>query len=137
MLLIGVSILMLVMLAANAEQVPVGIAIVVIFVVAINLLLITASFLAGYALLKRKRWAKTRGIIVAMVNSLSFPLGTALSVYTLWFLFGESGRFLYHKAAYALPHGDASWPGRPAVNQSARIPRHRAARLAIIGKSGV
>ncbi len=137
MLLIGVSILMLVTLAANAEQVPVGIAIVVIFVVAINLLLITASFLAGYALLKRKRWAKTRGIIVAMVNSLSFPLGTALSVYTLWFLFGESGRFLYHKAAYALPHGDASW-ARTASRESERaLPRHRAARLAIIGKSGV
>jgi hypothetical protein len=80
-----------------------------VLVVVINLLLITPSFLAGYALLKRKRWAKTMGIIAAILAGLNFPFGSALCVYTLWFLFGESGRFLYHKAAYALPPGDASW----------------------------
>ena len=116
LLMIVISIFVLTMMgviAANnnsGEPIPVGIfALVMIFVVAINLLLITPSFLAGYALLKRKRWAKTMGIIAAMVAGLSFPIGTALCVYTLWFLFGESGRFLYHKAAYALPPGDASW----------------------------
>jgi hypothetical protein len=84
-------------------------ALVAIALVLVTLLQTTPSFLAGYALLKRKRWAKTMGIIAAMVAGLSFPLGTALCVYTLWFLFGESGRFLYHKAVYALPPGDALW----------------------------
>jgi hypothetical protein len=116
LLMIAVSIFMLMMMGVIAtnnnsgEPIPVGIlALVIVFLVAINLLLITPSFLAGYALLKRKRWAKTMGIIAAMVAGLSFPLGTGLCVYTLWFLFGESGRFLYHKAAYALPPGAPSW----------------------------
>ena len=92
------------------EPIPIGmLALVMVFVVAISLVLVTPSFLAGYALLKRKRWAKTMGIIAAIVAGLSFPLGTALCVYTLWFLFGEKGSFLYHKAAYALTPGDASW----------------------------
>lgn len=116
LIMIGVSFVMLTMMGVIAatnksgDPIPVGIfALVMILVVAINLLLITPSFLAGYALLKRKRWAKTMGIVAAIVAGMSFPLGTALCVYTLWFLFGESGRFLYHKAAYALPPGDASW----------------------------
>ncbi|MET0648706.1 MAG: hypothetical protein ABW208_19005 [Pyrinomonadaceae bacterium] len=49
--------------------------------------------LAGYAMLKRKRWAKTAGVVAACVEALSFPFGTALCVYTLWFLFGEGSNF--------------------------------------------
>lgn len=116
LLIIAISIFMLMMIGVIAssnnsgEPIPVGLfAVVMVFVMGINLLLITPSFLAGYALLKRKRWAKTMGIVAAIVAGMSFPLGTALCVYTLWFLFGESGRFLYHKAAYALAPGDASW----------------------------
>ena len=116
LLMIAFSIFMLMMMGIIAsnnnsgDPLPVGVfALVMVLVVAINLLLITPSFLAGYALLKRKRWAKTMGIIAAIMAGLNFPLGSALCVYSLWFLFGESGRFLYHKAAYALPEGDASW----------------------------
>ncbi|MBA2526727.1 MAG: hypothetical protein H0V18_13240 [Pyrinomonadaceae bacterium] len=116
LLMIAFSIFMLVMMGViatnnNSDDLIEGgiFALVMMFVIAINLLLITPSFLAGYALLKRKRWAKTMGMIAAIAAGLNFPLGTALCVYTLWFLFGEGGRFLYHKAAYALPSGDASW----------------------------
>ncbi len=115
LLMAAISIFMLLVISSTAtnnrgEPIPAGIlALVMIVLFAVALLQITPSFLAGYALLKRRRWAKTIGIIAAAVAGLSFPLGTALCVYTLWFLFGESGRFLYHKAAYALPPGDASW----------------------------
>jgi hypothetical protein len=116
LLMTAVSIFMLMIMGIIAsnnnsgQPIPIGMmALVMIFMVAINLLLITPSFVAGYALLKRKRWAKSMGIIAAMVAGLSFPLGTALCVYTLWFLFGERGSFLYHKAAYALPAGDTLW----------------------------
>ncbi|CAN5667156.1 hypothetical protein BH18ACI4_BH18ACI4_19560 [soil metagenome] len=109
LLLIGVSVFMLTMMGVSAQPIPAGLAIMLILMVAINLVLSTTLFLAGYALLKRKRWAKTMGIIAAMAAGLSFPLGTGLCVYTLWFLFGESGRFLYHKAAYALPAAGGSW----------------------------
>lgn len=112
MLAISIFMLMIGAFATNnrGEPLPASfLALIMIVVAAVTVFQITPSFLAGYALLKRKRWAKTMGIIAAMVAGLSFPLGTALCVYTLWFLFGESGRFLYRKAAYALPPGDASW----------------------------
>lgn len=128
LLMAAISIFMLVMssIATNnrGEPIPAGIlALVMIVLVAVTLLQITPSFLAAYALLKRKRWAKTMGIIAAIVAGLNFPLGSALCVYTLWFLFGESGRFLYHKAAYALPPGDASWArtGRTGSREPERV----------------
>jgi hypothetical protein len=53
------------------------------------------SFVAGYALLKRRSWAKTASIIAAIVESMGFPFGTALCVYSLWFSFGDAGKSLY------------------------------------------
>jgi hypothetical protein len=51
------------------------------------------SFIAGYAMLKRKSWAKVAGIVSACLCALSFPVGTALCVYTFWFLFSEGQNF--------------------------------------------
>ena len=48
---------------------------------------------AGYGMLKRKSWARVMGIISACLTALSFPLGTALCVYSMWFLFGEGEKF--------------------------------------------
>jgi hypothetical protein len=61
--------------------------------------------LAGYAMLKRKSWAKVMGIVSSCLAALSFPFGTALCVYTLWFLFGEGQNF--HRA----PDYTAAWGG--------------------------
>ena len=49
--------------------------------------------LAGYAMLKHKSWARVAGIVAACVEALSFPFGTALCVYSLWFLFGQGEQF--------------------------------------------
>jgi hypothetical protein len=62
-----------------------------IFYLAITL----PSFVAGYALLKRRSWAKTASIIAAIIESMGFPFGTALCVYSLWFCFGDVGKSLY------------------------------------------
>jgi len=89
---------------AQGEAVPVAtFAVLIVAGVFISLVLITPSFIAGYALLKRKQWARRIGIVAGVLAGLTFPFGTMLCVYTLWFLFGEKGKFLYHKAAYALP----------------------------------
>jgi hypothetical protein len=53
------------------------------------------SFIAGYGLLKRKTWGKLWGIIAGVVAGASFPMGTALCVYSVWFLLCDSGRELY------------------------------------------
>jgi hypothetical protein len=78
----------------------------------VALLLFTPALVAGYGLLKRKSWARTAGIVAALLMTLNIPFGTALAIYSLWFLSGrgtqlyedESARF----ARYAL--GDAPPP---------------------------
>lgn len=89
---------------ASGEAVPVAtFAFLIVGGIFLSLVLITPSFITGYALLKRKQWARKIGIVAGVLAGLTFPFGTALCVYTLWFMFGEKGKFLYHKAAYALP----------------------------------
>lgn len=89
---------------APGEAVPVAtFALLIVGGIFVSLVLITPSFVTGYALLKRKQWARKIGIVAGILAALTFPFGTALCVYTLWFMFGEKGKFLYHKAAYALP----------------------------------
>jgi hypothetical protein len=56
------------------------------------------SLVAGYALLKRKSWARLAAIIASVTAAMNVPLGTALCIYTLWFFFGEGAR-MHDKAA--------------------------------------
>ncbi|HEX8353043.1 MAG TPA: hypothetical protein VF611_09100 [Pyrinomonadaceae bacterium] len=49
--------------------------------------------LAGYAMLRRKSWARVAAVVAACVEAVSFPFGTALCVYTLWFMFGQGEGF--------------------------------------------
>ena len=111
-MLAALSILMLAMFTVdnNGEPFPVGLlAFMAIVMLLVTLMHAITSFLAGYGLLKRKRWARTMTLVAAIVAGLNFPLGSALCVFTLYFLFGESGRLLYPQAAHALPPGDPSW----------------------------
>jgi hypothetical protein len=71
--------------------------------------MMTPSFVAGYGLLKRKKWAKTASIVAGVFAGMSFPLGTAVCIYTFWFLFSEPGKVLYDRPAYALPPPPPRW----------------------------
>jgi hypothetical protein len=44
------------------------------------------SLIAGIGLLKQKGWARTLAIVLAVLALVSFPVGTAAGVYTLWVL---------------------------------------------------
>jgi O-antigen ligase len=60
----------------------------------VGALLFTIPAIAGgYGLLKRKRWARKLVLVSAAVAALNVPLGTALAVYTFWFLLGSSRDF--------------------------------------------
>lgn len=72
------------------------------------------SMVAAYALLKRKKWAKTAGIVAGVFAAAQMPIGTAVCVYTFWFLFGEAGRSLYNRPTKTLPGARPDWSG---VNQ--------------------
>lgn len=61
------------------------------------------SMIAAYGLLKRKRWAKTAAIVAGVFAATQLPVGTAVGVYTFWFLFSENGKQLYDRPANSLP----------------------------------
>ena len=73
------------------------------FVFLINVVFSVPPFVAGYAFLKRKRWAKIAGIIAAVVAAIRVPFGTAVAIYTFWFLLSAPGKLLYDNAAQVLP----------------------------------
>jgi hypothetical protein len=43
-----------------------------------------SALVAGYGLLKRRSWSKVAALIAGIVNVPSFPVGTAVAVYTIW-----------------------------------------------------
>jgi hypothetical protein len=80
------------------------------------MLLFIPALVAGYGLVKRKSWARTAGIVTAILVALNIPFGTALAIYSLWFLLGKGAGLYESEAArferYAL--GDA--PPPPAAD---------------------
>jgi len=48
------------------------------------------GLLAGYGLLKRKKWGQILGIVDGLLNLFAFPVGTALGAYILFVLFQNS-----------------------------------------------
>lgn len=53
-------------------------------VIAILVMFSLPFFLAGWGLFKRKSWGKTMAIVAAIFHAANVPLGTALTVYTVW-----------------------------------------------------
>ena len=71
-----------------------------LFFLALALFFGIPPVVAAYGMLKRKRWAKVACVVSACLAAISFPFGTALCVYTLWFVFGEGQNF-YHAPDFA------------------------------------
>jgi hypothetical protein len=83
------------------------------FFLALAVVLGIPPLVAGYAMLKRKSWARVAAIVSACLTALSFPFGTALCVYTFWFMFTDGERF-YRAADYSQP---SDWRGSlPSAN---------------------
>jgi hypothetical protein len=80
-----------------------------LFIAAIYGAMTIPSFVAGYGLLKQKRWAKTWTIIAGVLSAMSFPIGTAVCVYSFWFLFSEPGKAIFERQKYALPPRRQEW----------------------------
>jgi hypothetical protein len=82
------------------------------------------SYIAGYALLKKKSWAKTASIIAGVFDCMHFPFGAAVAIYTFWFLFSDPGKYLYDRPAYSLPPGQQAWANETsAYNERQYTPR--------------
>ncbi|HLL74969.1 MAG TPA: hypothetical protein VK421_06860 [Pyrinomonadaceae bacterium] len=68
------------------------------------------SYVAGYAMLKRKPWARVAAIIAAVVEVMNVPFGTAIGIYALWFLFGKGEAFYKGDALSSAPRASLGEP---------------------------
>jgi hypothetical protein len=59
------------------------------------LVLALPGFIGGIGMLRRRAWSKVLTLILAVLNLASFPVGTALGIYTLWFWLQPNARRLF------------------------------------------
>jgi hypothetical protein len=97
------------------------------FMLIYSLIFFVPSLIAGYAMLKRKTWARTASIVAAVTEVISFPLGTAVGVYSFWFMFSEVGKSLYDPmgARPQQPYALHDAPPQPASDWNARTYQER------------
>ena len=57
-----------------------------IFVAVISFISAALAFTVGYSLLERKSWGRTLAMILAILQLIKIPFGTAIGIYTLWVL---------------------------------------------------
>jgi hypothetical protein len=69
------------------------------------------TLFTAFKVLNERPVARTLGIILSILVLFSFPLGTALGIYGLWFFFGDVG-----KEFYASLSGGRVTPPPPAPN---------------------
>jgi hypothetical protein len=69
----------------------IGVLIFVVLLFVVGLL----PLAVGYALRKRRRWAKPLGLSLAVISLINIPVGTALGIYTIKFFRSEGGVQLY------------------------------------------
>jgi small-conductance mechanosensitive channel len=73
-----------------------GMIFVIGLIVAVVVIAFSALYLyTGFKIRKQQSIGRTLGIIVSVLSLFSFPLGTALGIYGLWFLLGDMGKELY------------------------------------------
>jgi hypothetical protein len=77
------------------------VAVAFVFVFIFTVLFSVPKIVAGYGLRKHKSWARTWAIVAAIMCCLSFPIGTAIGVFGLVFLFSDEGKAYFDDPAYA------------------------------------
>ena len=68
------------------SRVPVFVPMLLVGVAAFILLMAAVACAVGWGLLQREGWARILAIVLAFLELLNIPLGTALGIYTLWVL---------------------------------------------------
>jgi hypothetical protein len=82
------------------------------FVLVFTILFSLPKIVAGYGLRNNKPWARTWAIIASIMACMSFPLGTAMGVFGLVFLFSDEGKHYFDQMTYA----GALGPNQPEPN---------------------
>ena len=80
--------------AGEQEALPV-LAIIGFSIASLLTVLSIPDIIAGIGILKMKQWGKIIGLIVAALNLIDIPFGTALGIYTFWVLLNDETQKLY------------------------------------------
>jgi hypothetical protein len=75
---------------------------IVVFAVAFVVVVLVSipKIVAGYGLRNEKPWARIWAIIASIMAAMSFPIGTAVGVFGLVFLFGDEGKRYFENPEY-------------------------------------
>jgi hypothetical protein len=92
-----------------------------IFLAIYTIIFSLPAFVAGYALLKHKPWARIASIVAACVEAMNVPFGTAVCVYSFWFMFSDAGKQMYDAQSGA-PNARASAPPQHALHDAEQRP---------------
>lgn len=68
---------------------------VAIFIVCLLFLISVPNLIAAWGLFRFQPWARILAIILGVLHLFSFPVGTALGVYTLWVLLSAETQPLF------------------------------------------
>jgi hypothetical protein len=80
----------------SGDTEPLGIlTIIATFLAGFFLLLALPNIIVGIGIMKHKEWARIIGFILAALNLLSIPLGTALGIYTIYVLLSPDTQKLF------------------------------------------
>ena len=63
----------------------------------VGLLLMAFLLAIAYGLLRRRPWGRVLALLSTVLFIWLFPLGTALAIYSWWFLHSEGGKQLYSR----------------------------------------
>ena len=103
MMFAGAQILPMILAHAAGDEEAVVVAVVqvvVTIVMGIILILSLPSLMLGYGLLNFRPWARTLGFVLAALNLLNVPFGTAISLYGFWVLLQPETEALFSAEAY-------------------------------------
>ncbi|HVR43161.1 MAG TPA: hypothetical protein VMS56_06895 [Thermoanaerobaculia bacterium] len=73
-------------------------AVIGLFVGALLFVLSVPSIIAGMGLLRHRPWARVLTLVLAALQILNFPFGTALGIYSFWVLLNEQTTPLFGPA---------------------------------------
>lgn len=76
---------------------------IMIIIVVATLAFSIPKVVAGYGLRKGRSWAKIWTIVACVLGIMSFPIGTAVGVYGLWFILGDQGKAYFDSPEFATP----------------------------------
>jgi len=97
-----------------------GVLIFVVLLLVVGLL----PLAVGYALKKRRRWARPLGLSLGVISLLNIPVGTALGIYTIKFFRSEGGIRFYGGKPATTGEGDlqdALKGAQPLMNLADRL----------------